>query len=144
MVDRDLVLAKVETLDRCLGRIAEARRRAGHGLEPMDVQDIVVVNLQRAVQAMIDLAAHVVATEGLGLPDSLGGTFTLLERERLLDPVLADRMRKMTGFRNVVVHEYRRLDPKILESIASERLGDLRDFAARVLERFGLAVPPRA
>jgi hypothetical protein len=55
VIDRDLVLAKVE----------------------IDVQDITVLNLQRAVQAMIDVAAHVVASEGLGTPDSLGASFTL-------------------------------------------------------------------
>jgi len=52
VVDRDLVLAKVETLERSLARIDSARQRAG--LDPLDRQDITVLNLQRAVQAMID------------------------------------------------------------------------------------------
>jgi uncharacterized protein YutE (UPF0331/DUF86 family) len=69
MVDRDLVLAKVETLERSLARIDTARERAG--LDVLDRQDIIVLNLQRAVQAMLYLAAHVVAREGLGIPDQL-------------------------------------------------------------------------
>ena len=139
MVDRDLVLAKVESLERCLSRIEDVRSPDRPELRPLDVQDITVLNLQRAVQAMIDLAAHAVASEHLGLPDSLGASFTLLERAGLLDSELAERMRKMTGFRNVAIHEYRRLDPAVLESIVRERLPDLRAFARRILVRFGLA-----
>ena len=134
MVDRDLVLAKVETLERSLARIAAARDRPG--LDALDRQDIIVLNLQRAVQAMLDLAAHVVAREGLGVPDELAASFELLKRAGILDDDLADRMRRMTGFRNVAVHEYRKLDPKIVESIVQDRLGDLRAFARVVLERF--------
>jgi uncharacterized protein YutE (UPF0331/DUF86 family) len=139
VIDRDLVLAKVETLDRCLARIAAVRGEASSALRAIDVQDITVLNLQRAVQAMIDVAAHVVASEALGTPDSLGASFTLLERAGILDGELAERMRRMTGFRNVAVHEYRRLDPAVLEAIVRERLGDLRAFAGRILERAGLA-----
>lgn len=137
MLDRDVVLAKLETLDRCLARIAEVRER--RTLAPMDLQDVTVLNLQRAVQAMIDLAAHVVSQEGLGLPDSLGASFSLLERAGVIDAELAESMRRMTGFRNVAVHEYRRLDPAVLDGIVRERLGDLRSFAAKIVERAGLA-----
>ncbi len=138
MLDRDLVLAKVETVERCLARIADVRSEAGAALRAIDRQDITVLNLQRAVQAMIDLAAHVVAREGLGLPDSLGAGFSLLERAGVIDDELAERMRRMTGFRNVAVHEYRRLDPAVLDAIVRERLGDLRAFAAKIVERAGL------
>jgi uncharacterized protein YutE (UPF0331/DUF86 family) len=134
MVDRDLVLAKVATLERCLARIDTVRERPG--LNPLDRQDILVLNLQRAVQAMLDLAAHVVAREGLGVPDDLAASFDLLKRAGLLDEELTDRMRRMTGFRNVAVHEYRKLDPSIVDSIVRNRLGDLRAFAKIVLERF--------
>jgi uncharacterized protein YutE (UPF0331/DUF86 family) len=134
VVDRDLVLAKVETLERSLARIDSARQRPG--LDALDRQDIIVLNLQRAVQAMLDLAAHVVAREGLGIPDELAASFELLKRAAILDDELADRMRRMTGFRNVAVHEYRKLEPSIVDSIVRDRLGDLRAFARVILERF--------
>jgi uncharacterized protein YutE (UPF0331/DUF86 family) len=107
------------------------------------VQDITVLNLQRAVQAMIDVAAHVVASDALGTPDSLGASFTLLERAGILDGEFAERRRRMTGFRDVAVHAYRKLDPAVLEAIVRERLGDLRAFAGRILERAGLRVDDR-
>ena len=138
MVERDVVLAKVATVDRCLARIEEARE-PGRGLRPVDVEDIVVLNLQRVVQAVIDLASHVVATEGLGLPDSVSGSFTLLENEGMIGAELAERLRKMVGFRNIVVHHYETIDPVIVEAILEKHLGDLRELSRIVVDHFGMA-----
>ena len=51
MVDRDVVLAKVATIDRCLGRIAQTRGERRAVLLPVEVEELVILNLQRAVQA---------------------------------------------------------------------------------------------
>ncbi len=110
MVERDVVLAKVATIDRCLRRIEEVRD-PGRGLDPRDAEDIVELDLLRAVQAAVDLAGHVVATEELGLPAKLAENFTLLERQGLISPDLADQLRRMAGFRNVAVDEYVDVDP---------------------------------
>lgn len=137
MVERDVVVAKVATVDRCLARIEEARE-PGRGLKPIDIEDIVVLNLQRAVQAAIDLACHVVATEGYGLPDSVAAIFTLLENEGLIGPDLAEHLRKMVGFRNIVVHHYETIDPLIVEAILAKHLGDLRELNRIVVRHFEL------
>jgi uncharacterized protein YutE (UPF0331/DUF86 family) len=47
--------------------------------------------------------------------------------DRLLSSPLAERMRRMVGFRNVAVHEYRRLDPAVVRTIVEHRLGDFED-----------------
>jgi uncharacterized protein YutE (UPF0331/DUF86 family) len=137
VVDRDLVLAKLGSIDRCLQRIAEARARQP-SLFPLDTEDIVLLNLQRAVQACMDLATHVVATEGYGLPDSVAAAFTLLERQGIIEPPLAQRLQRMVGFRNIAVHNYRELDPAVVEAILTRHLGDLTDFGQRVVRHFGL------
>jgi len=136
MVERDVILAKVAAIDRCLNRILDVRGPRHASLLPVDAEDIVVLNLQRATQAAIDLAGHVVASEGYGLPVDLADTFTLLERQGVLDALLADRLRKMVGFRNIAVHQYEALNPMIIEAIVTRHLDDLRHFAAAVLARF--------
>jgi uncharacterized protein YutE (UPF0331/DUF86 family) len=136
MVERDIVLAKAAAIDTCLQRIADVRGQAA--LRPIDVEELVVLNLQRAAQAAIDLAAHVVATEGFGFPADLADTFTLLEKHAVVTRDHAERLRKMVGFRNIAVHQYQALDPAIIESIVSRDLGDLRSFASAVLEHFAV------
>ncbi len=137
MVERDVVLAKIGSIDRCLRRIAEVRH-PDRGLRRQDAEDIQELNLQRAVQAAIDLATHVVATEGYGIPGTLAEAFTLLERQGIVGRELADRLRRMTGFRNVAVHEYTSIDPKIVQAILDHHLEDLRELSRIVLDRFGI------
>jgi uncharacterized protein YutE (UPF0331/DUF86 family) len=98
MVERDVVLAKVATIDRCLHRIAEVQKAAGGKLSSVDIEDITVLNVTRAAQAAIDLATHVVTTEGYGLPDSVAAAFVLLAKHSVIDENLAQRVRKMVGF----------------------------------------------
>jgi uncharacterized protein YutE (UPF0331/DUF86 family) len=144
MVDPDVVAAKIAVIDRCLARVAEVRGDRRAQLSPVDVDDITALNLQRAVQAGIDLATHVVAAEGYGLPDSTAGTFDLLAEHGVIGRGLAERLRRMVGFRNIAIHDYKTIDPAILESIVQHHLGDLRDCARAVVERFSLAGPSPA
>jgi uncharacterized protein YutE (UPF0331/DUF86 family) len=138
VIDRDRVLAKIATIDRCLARIAEVRGERRKDLLSVDVEDIASLNLQRAIQAAIDLATHIVAAEGYGTPDSAAGVFTLLQQRGVIDADLALRLRRMVGFRNIAVHEYQTVDPAILESLLQRHLGDLKALASRTIEQFGL------
>jgi uncharacterized protein YutE (UPF0331/DUF86 family) len=138
MVERDVVLAKTAAIDRCLNRVRDVRARGSAALSPIDVEDITVINIQRAAQAAIDLAAHVVSTEGYGIPAEVAETFSLLAQHAVIDTELANRLRKMVGFRNIAVHNYQALDPRIIEQIVESRLEDLRTFAAAITARVGM------
>ncbi|HEX7186425.1 MAG TPA: DUF86 domain-containing protein [Thermoanaerobaculia bacterium] len=138
MVDRNVVMAKVSVIERCLERIAEVHGTRRTELRPLDVEDITLFNLQKAVQAAIDLATHVVAAEGYGTPDSQAAVFTLLEKRGVIPSGLAGNLRKMVGFRNIAVHEYETIDPAIVEAIVERHLGDLQALGNRIVEFFGI------
>jgi len=67
MPDRDVVLAKVSAIQKCLRRIKDITGLNPDRLDDIDVQDIFVLNLQRSIQSAIDLATHIIASEGLGI-----------------------------------------------------------------------------
>jgi len=138
VLDRDVVTTKMAVIDRCLSRIQEVRGERREELLPIDVEDITALNLQRAVQAAIDLATHVVSAEGYGTPDSAAGVFTLLEQRGVIDQSLAGRLRKMVGFRNIAIHDYQAVDPDIIESILDRHLDDLRSLGTRITNFFRL------
>ena len=137
MPDKDVVMGKIAIIQRCLKRIKEITHLDPESLDDIDKQDIFVLNLQRAVQAVIDLATHIVASEGLGLPNSIKDNFNLLYEGKIIHRELAKRMEGMVGFRNIAVHNYQSLNGEILKSILGEQLADLEEFYATVLEYFG-------
>jgi len=136
MPDRDMILAKVASIQRSLGRIRTVTSLDPESLENVDTKDIFLLNLQRGIQAALDLAAHVVASEGLGLPERARESFSLLKNAGIIDGETASKMEKMTGFRNIAVHDYQSLDPEILKSILVHRLKDLEDFYSAILLHF--------
>jgi uncharacterized protein YutE (UPF0331/DUF86 family) len=139
MVDRDIVLAKIASIRRHLERIQEATHGKPESLDTLDVQDIFVLNLQRGVQAAIDLAAHIVADEKLGLPESLKENFILLETAQIIQLSLCKGLQAMVGFHNIAVHDYERLDVSILKALLQHHLVDLEEFSKTVAQRYRVA-----
>jgi len=84
MVDRDVVIAKINSIQKCLKRIREVTKLDPKSLENLDTEEIVILNLQRAIQSSIDRAAHIVADEGLGVPRELRENFDLLSQKKVL------------------------------------------------------------
>lgn len=95
-------------------------------------RDLWVLNLQRAVQAAIDLAHVVIARDGLGLPTDYGQSFDLLARHKIIDLPTAINLRKMVGFRNIAVHEYQEIDDRVLQSIIEHHLDDFEGYYLQV------------
>lgn len=87
------------------------------------------MNLQRACEAAIDGAMRLVRIHALGIPQESREAFDLLVRSNRLTPDLAERMKKMVGFRNIAVHDYERLNLAIVEAIVLHHVSDLADFA---------------
>lgn len=138
MIDADIIFAKIGNIRSCLQRIQDVTNYDPKSLEDINKQDIFVLNLQRAIQSAIDLATHLVASEGLGLSSTLKDNFLLLQKAGILPADLADRMMKMVGFRNIAIHDYQILNIAILKKILSHNLKDLEDFAIHLLEYYKL------
>jgi uncharacterized protein YutE (UPF0331/DUF86 family) len=76
-----------------------------------------------AIEACVDIAQHICASEGWGPPKDNGDAMRILGEQRVIPSDLADQMRRAVGFRNVLVHEYVDVDDEIVLG----RLQDLRD-----------------
>jgi len=135
-MDRALVERKLESLERCMSRIASKNPVSSSELaEDYDSQDIIAVNLERAVQSCLDIAVHLLATGRLPLPSSSAEAFRNLATEGILPQPLAERMAMAVGLRNPAVHEYSRLDWEQIHDYLPRALADLREFAASVSGR---------
>lgn len=132
-MDREVVEQKLESLRRCLRRIetkcpAEASMLAAD----IDLQDIISLNLGRAVQISVDIGAHLIAGTEMPPPDTMGQTFDLLAQGGILNKELASRLKKAVGFRNIAVHNYESINWNIVHSIARNHLVDFSEFAGVV------------
>jgi uncharacterized protein YutE (UPF0331/DUF86 family) len=81
--------------------------------------------LQLAVEVVIDLGNHIVAERGLGSVEKSRDVPALFKKHGLIDRQLEQKWIQMIGFRNVLVHEYARLDRRLVYQMLTDRLDDL-------------------
>jgi uncharacterized protein YutE (UPF0331/DUF86 family) len=136
MPDRDIIFAKIGNIQRCLKRIKDVTGLRAESLEDIDKQDIFILNLQRAIEAAIDIAAHISASEGLGLATTIKENFKLLRDKGIIDDKLMKKMQAMVGFRNIAVHDYTSINLDILKSILLNNLKDIEEFYTVIVKKF--------
>lgn len=130
----EVINNKVASVKNCLSRIREEYTKASDDfMTNYTFQDAVVLNLQRAVQATLDIAAHIVRVKGLKLPKESRDLFVGLYEGKMISENVRDRMIGMVGFRNIAVHEYKKLDMGIVKKIVESHLGDFENFVKEIL-----------
>jgi uncharacterized protein YutE (UPF0331/DUF86 family) len=132
-MDQRVITQKLESLRRCIERI-ESKRPADAGKlqDDIDLQDILSVNLERAVQLCVDIGAHIIASTEKETPDTMGETFQMLAEMEILKPDTAEVMKKAVGFRNIAVHNYEEINWMIVFSICTKQIDDFKQFAGEI------------
>jgi len=139
LVDSDLILAKSSSVKRHLNRVIEKRHTDLQTfLQDIDRQESILFNLQMAIQNCIDIAAHIVSEEGLGVPGSTNEMFYLLEENEYLNNELTEKMVKAVGFRNLIVHEYGKIDLEQVFEVAQEDITDLNEYIVFLFQSLNL------
>ncbi|WP_018130678.1 type VII toxin-antitoxin system HepT family RNase toxin [Effusibacillus pohliae] len=129
----DVVYNKIQTIVRCIKRIREEYQDDPANLENFTKQDAIILNIQRACQACIDLAMHITAEKNLGIPQNSRDAFDLLHQNKLIDAEMNAKLKAMVGFRNIAVHDYQSVNLAIVRNIIEHHLQDLKTFADHVM-----------
>ncbi len=133
----EVVLAKAASIERAVARAREEYQAVGADpqrlAQDLTHHDAATLNVQRACETAIDLAQHVVHRQRLGVASSARELFDLLRTAGYLPEELAAALKRMVGFRNIAVHEYRKLDPAILAAVIERDLDQLLAFVTRML-----------
>lgn len=139
--NEDVVLAKASNVRKTVAAIRLLNGPENDAVSDWIRMDATVLNLQRAVEALLDVANHLISANGWELPRDGRHAFSILSDHGVVagnDLALA---RAMVGFRNVAVHDYTALDPEIVRGIVRDRLGDLERLVDGLLARLAPSRP---
>jgi uncharacterized protein YutE (UPF0331/DUF86 family) len=130
----EVLIKKAASIARCVERVREDYVGYEEVFEiDFTRQDAIILNLQRACEAAIDLANRIIKLRRLRYPKDSKETFRILAETGLLDPMIATTMGRMVGFRNIAVHQYQELDLAKVRAIIESRLDDLLTFSRALL-----------
>lgn len=133
MENQLVIINKSIIVENCLSRINEEYENNTNNLNDYTKQDSIVLNLQRACEACLDMAMYVVSTRKLGVPQVKREAFELLYKNNLIDKEMYINMKNMVGFRNIAIHDYKNIDDEVLIDILDNHLEELRAFSKVML-----------
>ena len=134
MENEAVIINKYETIQKCIKRIEEEYSENIENLYDYRKLDQIVLNLQRACEATIDIAMYIVSNRKLGIPQTKKDAFIKLEENKLISKKMSLDMQQMIGFRNIAIHDYKKIDEKVLEEVIQNHLEDLTNFAKEILK----------
>jgi uncharacterized protein YutE (UPF0331/DUF86 family) len=132
-MDQLILAEKIESLRRCIKRIEDKKPESIDLLmQNLDLQDILVLNLTRAVQLSVDIGSHIISNTDELAPQTMGEVFTTLNKLGVITAETSQQLKKAVGFRNVAVHNYEAINWQIVDAICKNSLADFRRFSQEV------------
>ncbi|GAA0739143.1 type VII toxin-antitoxin system HepT family RNase toxin [Clostridium oceanicum] len=124
----DVIYNKIEIIERCIKRINEVYEGNFENLKDYTKQDSIILNIQRACEAAIDLAMHIVSEKKLGIPQNSRDAFEVLNKNKILSNNITKNLKAMVGFRNIAVHNYQAVNLEVVREIIENHIEDFREF----------------
>lgn len=98
----------------------------------IDIRGAVERYLYLANQAAIDLAEAVIAYKNFRKPTTMSEAFFILNEEKIISDELTEKLTKMVGFRNIIVHDYEEIDYAVVYEILQNGLKDIENFLKKI------------
>jgi uncharacterized protein YutE (UPF0331/DUF86 family) len=130
----DVLINKAASIERCIRRAREE-----YAADPTSFadnftrQDAAILNIQRACEAALDMGQHLIRRDRLGVPQSARDVFTLLAAAGYIESNLAEKLKRMVGFRNIAVHDYASLQLPVTVRIIETHLDEFLDYTRALL-----------
>ena len=131
----DLLIAKQQSVELSIRRARDTWGKESDlpFEKDYDKQDIIILNLQRACEQTLDIANHMIRIKKLGWPRDTADSFRLLGKAGIINTELEKKLIGMVGFKNIVIHEYQKIDYHLVEDVIKKHADDLITFAGIML-----------
>jgi uncharacterized protein YutE (UPF0331/DUF86 family) len=133
MLDRERILGKIDQLEGYLRDLRTIVPQDFAAYQKVEKRRACERLLQLSIEAVIAVCHLLVTGLRLGIPAEEDDLFEKLEAAGVISPQTRETLREMKGFRNILVHEYARIDDRMVYEVARSRLGDFETFKEEIL-----------
>jgi len=133
MTNSSVIENKISFVKKYLKILDKYKKYSKKELEKdTEVKGAVERYLYLAVQSAIDLAEALISYKNFRKPTTYKETFSILEEENIIDSKLSDNLVKMVGFRNIITHDYEKVDYDIVYDILRNKLKDIEKLIKKI------------
>lgn len=129
MSNKDTIENKISLARKYLARLESYKKYSREEIEKDQfISGSLERNLYLVIQATIDTAESIIAYRGLRKPATLREEFEILGEARIIESDMVTQLMNMVGFRNIIAHDYTRIDYDIVHNVLHKRSGDIEKF----------------
>lgn len=126
MIDKDVINKKLEKLREYLALLKMYRKKSLKELkEDLTLQGAVRCYLQLSIECVIDIGEVIISGLRLPQPEEAKGVIKILGEHRIIPISFSKKFAPVASFRNILVHEYIKVD---LDKVYTHLQKDLQDF----------------
>jgi uncharacterized protein YutE (UPF0331/DUF86 family) len=133
MLDRERILGKIDQLEGYLRDLRTIVPQDFAAYQKVEKRRACERLLQLSIEAVIGVCHLLVTGLRLGIPAEEDDLFEKLVAAGVISPQTRETLKEMKGFRNILVHEYARIDDRMVYEVARSRLGDFETFKEEIL-----------
>ncbi|MEI7890872.1 MAG: DUF86 domain-containing protein [bacterium] len=129
MTNITIIENKISSIEKYLKILGGYKKYSKKEIEEsIDLKGAVERYLYLVIQSTIELSESVIAFNGFRKPSTMSESFYILQENNIISNELCEKMVRMTGFRNIVSHDYEKLDYEIVYDVLQSRLVDIEEF----------------
>ena len=133
---KELIKSKIEEILESLKLVEENLPEDFETFQSLGlVKDGIYKRVEFAIQDVLDICAIITSDLKLGIPEREEDVFEGLVRAGILSREMANKLRLMKGFRNILVHRYGRINDELAFETIHEHLNDIYEFV-ELIEKF--------
>ena len=133
MENEAVLISKYDGVERSIKRINEEYENNPKNLKDNRRLDAIILNLQRASEMATDVAMYIVTVRRLGIPQTRKDAFEKLYDNKLISKEMCKKMKRIIGLKNIALHEYEKIDEKMLKDIIENDLTDIKEFIRTII-----------
>ena len=133
-MDRERILSRIDELDGYLQEIHEIMPTSFEEYKSIEKRRACERLLQVSIESVIDICALIVTGLRLGLPSEEDDLFEKLAQAEIISSSIKETLNRMKAFRNILVHEYGRIDDRLVYEVLKNNLNDFKEFKKEILQ----------
>lgn len=137
MTNSAIIENKISSIKKYLKILERYQSHSRNEIENnVDTRGMIERYLYLAAQSAIDLAEATISFKKLRKPTTMSDAFYILQEEGIISLALAKKMAGMAGFRNVIAHDYEKINYDIVYNVLHKGLKDIEEFVESVETKF--------
>jgi len=132
-VDKERILVKIDRLDRYLNELHDIMPENYEAYQKIEKKRACERLLQVSIESVLDICAQIVIELRLGLPSEEDDIFEKLEQAKIISSSTRETLKRMRGFRNILVHEYGHIDDRLVYGILKNNIEDFSSIRKEII-----------